>query len=218
MRLDAVIFDMDGVLLDSERIVRDAFLLIAAQHGFQISDEIDLSMVGRNSHDSRKIISERISPDFPWLAVEESMTLAIKERINDIWPLKPGALEILHFLKTAGVRLAVGTSTAAPQARKRLASAGILDFFRTVTGGDEVTRGKPEPDIFHLAAERLKVNPEHCLVIEDSHYGVAAARAAGMSCALIPDLKIPADETRQLAWKVFDSLHQLQSELKLMTS
>jgi HAD superfamily hydrolase (TIGR01509 family) len=206
-RVQACIFDMDGVLLDSERLLRDIVLSVSHEFGHTIPNDVYLACVGRNERDTRRILEERVSPVFP----HEDIVRIVNERVtalltSDGWPLKPGVVAALEQIVAKGLRLCVATSTALPLAHGRLVSADIRHYFEHISGGDEVARGKPAPDIFLLAASRLKLPPANCVVIEDSEYGAQGALEAGMQCMMVPDLKTPPDWIRPKLCGVFDDL------------
>jgi len=198
---------MDGVLLDSERLLRDIVLAVSQGFGHTIPDDVYLACVGRNERDTRRILEERVSPHFP----HDDVVRLVNERVTALlatngWPLKPGVVEALEQIVAKGLRLCVATSTAQTLAHGRLVSADIRHYFEHISGGDEVERGKPAPDIFLLAASRLKLPPAACVVIEDSEYGAQAALEAGMQCVMVPDLKTPPDWIRPKLRGVFDDL------------
>lgn len=188
----ACIFDMDGVLLDSERIIRDVFTRVSTEFGFVVSSEVYLKCVGRNSRDTRAIMSEHLGSDFPYEEIKLKLRDLISKQITTSgWPLKPGVIEGLEDLRKNQIRCCVATSTEQNEARKRLQN--LVRYFEHISSGDEVSKGKPDPELFLLAASRLAIDPKHCVVIEDSEYGAQAALSAGMSCLIVPDLKIPPE-------------------------
>jgi HAD superfamily hydrolase (TIGR01509 family) len=203
----ALIFDMDGLLLDSERLIRDALIQAAADFGYEVSEEVHLRVVGRTVRDAERILKEHFGKAFPF---DEILTriksIVLSETQKRGWPPKPGARELLRTLADRDIPCIVVTSTEKEEAISRLASAGLLDFFQGVCGGDEVSRGKPAPDLFLLASERLEIPAAHCLVIEDSDSGAQAAHAVGMKVILVPDLKEPDTNIQNLVLGVFDSL------------
>lgn len=205
--VQACIFDMDGVLLDSERFLRDIVVSVSEELGYTISDEVYLACVGRNERDVRTILEERVSKDFPHDEVITRVHARAEALLtSDGWPLKPGVVEALQTIVDKDLRLCVATSTAQALAHERLTSANIRHFFEHISGGDEVARGKPAPDIFLLAASRLKLPPADCVVIEDSEYGAQGAITARMQCVMVPDLKIPPEWIRPQLLGVFDDL------------
>jgi HAD superfamily hydrolase (TIGR01509 family) len=205
--IQACIFDMDGLLIDSERPLRDVYQAVAEQLGFPITNDIYLLCVGRNEPDTRAIIKEHVSRDFPFEQIAELARARLSTLLADTgWPLKPGATVALERVIEIGLRRCVATSTARALAENRLVSAKIRHYFESITCGDEVTRGKPAPDIFLLAAKRLELPPERCIVLEDSEYGARAALEAGMRCVMVPDLKTPPESLRPQIDGIFDDL------------
>ena len=205
--MKAIIFDMDGVLLDSERLIKDQFLRITNSKGYKISDDTYLKMVGRNEKDSKKIMEELVDPKFQWVEIKEEIKVKINEdtKLNG-WPLRPYVIESLEKLKLLNIPITIATSTQKEEAISRLISADIKKYFEIISGGNEVNRGKPAPDLFLLASQRIGVIPEECVVIEDSEYGIIAANEANMKSVLVPDLKTPSAETSQMTLGVFNDL------------
>jgi len=201
----ACIFDMDGVLLDSERIVRDVFTRVCAEFGFVVSPEVYLKCIGRNSRDTRAIMSEHLGTEFPYEEIKLKVRNLISKQITiSGWPLKPGVIESLENLRKNGIRCCVATSTEQNEARNRLRE--LMGYFEHISSGDEVSRGKPDPELFLLAASRLAIAPEDCVVIEDSEYGAQGALGAGMKVVIVPDLKTPPDWLVPKASGVFSSV------------
>ena len=210
----AAIFDMDGLLLDSERPMRDAWLQAARELGAALDEREYLEVVGRNAVDSRALLQERLGPACSYDAVGERATALLADTLAQRgYAVKAGALRLLQALRERGVPCAVASSTARAEVEQRLHDALLAPFFAGLSGGDEVTRGKPHPDLFLLAAHRLHHAPHHCLVFEDSEPGTRAALAAGMGVVIVPDLKRPADDTCAASLAVLESLHEAQARL-----
>ena len=208
----AVICDMDGLLLDSERIARDAWQRAGKAHGYDISHDIYIEVVGRNLRDAERIFTTLLGADFPFHDVRALRLQYGEEHITHHGlPTRPGAEEFLTFLAEMEVPRAVATSTAQDEAWHRLERTGLAQYFSLLCSGDEVAHGKPAPDLFMLTAERLGVPPEVCVVLEDSGYGIQAAHAAGMTPILVPDLKEPSDEVAALAHAVLPSLYEVKA-------
>jgi HAD superfamily hydrolase (TIGR01509 family) len=194
----AVVFDMDGLLLDSERPIRDAWMRAATQLGAPLTDAQYLSVVGLNHTDSRARLLALFGGDAELLSAahhhaQASLTAQFGTRPFDP---KPGAARLLRGLRHAGLPCAVASSTAHAEVQRRLHHAGLLVFFDAVCGGDEVQRGKPQPDLYTLALQRLGAAARTSLAFEDSGHGVQAALAAGLAVVAVPDLKAP-----ELAWQ-----------------
>lgn len=185
---DAVIFDMDGLMLDSEPVHRAAWQQAARELGFVLSDDLYLTFVGVRAADNEATLSALWGAGFDTVEFRRRVLQHWRRRVEiEGIPHKPGLAPLLTHFQERGVSLAIATST---ERTKALLSLGTLaSAFAVLVTGDEVARGKPAPDIFLLAAERLGIAPAACLVLEDSDTGVQAALAAGMSVIQVPDLK-----------------------------
>ncbi|MFO1306324.1 MAG: HAD family phosphatase [Burkholderiales bacterium] len=193
--LEAVIFDMDGLMLDTERLApmawADAKQAIGADFDMTLLD----AMIGRNYQDCRALIVERHGEDFPTDALMHAWHVAYDAIVErDGIAIKHGLHGLLDWLEAEGIPKGVATSTRRDRALTKLTGVGIAARFTVLVGGDEIARGKPAPDIFLLAAERLGADPSACVVLEDSEPGVRAALAAGMTPIMVPDLLQPSAE------------------------
>jgi len=206
----AVIFDMDGLLIDTEAIARFAWQQAAADCGVDLDDALFAKLVGRTRHDSNEILQTAFGAGFSLAAFRARCAARWEARLAETGiTLKPGARELLDHLDTEGTPRAVATSSFRESALRSLALAGVLDRFPHLVTGDQVERGKPAPDIFLRAAEVLGVAPAGCLVLEDSLYGIMAAHAAGMVPVMVPDLVEPTEEVARLAHRILPSLHHV---------
>lgn len=191
----AVVFDMDGLMLDSERVDRRAWQTVAARRGFEFSDQLHGSLIGRRALETEAEVRAHYGPAFDYDSVRAEVRALWRELVAGSGiPLKPGLLELLSYLEEARIPRAVATSTARASALLSLGS--LVDRVNALVCGDEVARSKPAPDIYLAAAERLQVAPGACLALEDSLAGVAAATAAGMTVVMVPDLVQPTDDVR----------------------
>lgn len=212
----AAIFDMDGLLLDSERVIRDAWLQVARRHGVALDEADYLQTVGRNEADTRVLLTPLFNGAFSFEQAREAVEALLSERDPALrYPAKPGAAQLLDHLRRLGVTCGVASSTRVSEVRRRLEHAQLLAHFGSridsISGGDEVARGKPHPDLFLLASERIGVEPRRCLAFEDSEHGAQAALAAGMSVVIVPDLKAPSEAMRARCVAVLASLEQAVS-------
>ena len=206
-------FDMDGLLLDSERPIRDAWINACHDHGVAFETEQYAQVIGRNFKDSERILRELIDDDEVYERVVTQTVAAIEQISNGLgFQPKAGARELLVHLRERGVRLAVASSSRRSEVRRRLTHAGVIDYFETFACGDEVVNGKPAPDLFLLAAERVGVEPGQCLVFEDSEAGAMGALGAGMGVVLVPDLQPPSTEVRMLALDVLSELTEVDED------
>lgn len=215
--IKAVIFDVDGTLLDTERIYMKAWKEAAAEAGFVMPDSVLQKTRAVNTKDAARIFEEEIGNGFSYQAVRPIRVRIAEEIIRRESPiLKPGVLELLAFLEEKGIRLAVASSTNQQGTREHLAESRILDRFEVVVGGDMVTNGKPHPDIFLKAAEALDTAPEACIVVEDSPAGIRAAHAAGMKAVLVPDQAAITQEIIDMADVVLNSLLEMPAYLQAL--
>jgi HAD superfamily hydrolase (TIGR01509 family) len=213
-RVGAVIFDMDGLLVDSESLVRDALLHTALKYGRELPMEVFLSMVGMAGPASRQIAIDHFGPDFPAEAYfTAAWTYSRELHETRGAPLKPGVAELLDHLEATDLPRAVATSSAHEIVDLQLGRHGIKDRFQTIVAAGDYPRGKPHPDPYLTAAARLGVDPTHCLALEDSHNGVRAAAAAGMMTVMVPDLLDATDEMRGLCVAIAPSLHAVLAML-----
>ena len=215
MRADfAVLFDMDGVIFDSERAVLAVWRELAAEQGLEKIEEVFLRCVGTNKARTEEIFRAAYPAlDFARFDGEA------RRRFRSRWsggnlPQKPGVRELLRSLREKGVPLALASSTETAVVRQELDEAGLLGFFDAVIGGDRVTRSKPDPEIFLRAAASLGAEPARCFVIEDSFNGVRAAAAAGMRPLMVPDLLPPDEEMRRLAEAILPDLYAVGAYLR----
>ena len=198
MKFKYFISDMDGVLLDTERLILKMYQKSARTHGFSFSEEDFLKTIGKNNSDTRAILEKVIPIDFDTFYNTRETYLIDYIETKGI-PVKAGVREGLDKIKNAGIRMALATSTDKAKAQYRIKTANIISYFEASAFGDEIKNGKPSPDIFLLAAQRLGVSPQDCFVFEDSPAGVAAAKSAGMHVVLIPDMLAPTNEQKKLA-------------------
>lgn len=217
MTVRAVIFDMDGLMFDSERLAREAWRDALAERGYVLDEAVYLRAVGRTVEEAQAVFVEAFGPDLPIAEIEASKARRLRDLLDPAPPLKPGLLALLDVLDGLGLRTAVASATATGEVRRRLAAVQLDDSFDAVVGGDEVRAGKPAPDLFLRAAQRLGVAAEECLVLEDSEAGIRAAAAAGMVPVMVPDLVQPSPACRALAAYVVGSLADVVGALSALT-
>ena len=205
MRYAAVLFDMDGLLIDSERGLMDAWLRAAGEHGFGLAPADYLAVVGLAAAASDAIL-ERVCGGRDEFERARTSVEIFMNGSGVVFPLKRGAGALLEALAARQIPCAVASSSTRAEIEERLAAVGVRQKFAAVAGGDEVAQGKPSPDVYLLAAQRLGVPPQSCLALEDSHNGARAALAAGAAVAIVPDLIRPTDELAACSVCVLDSL------------
>ena len=210
----AVIFDMDGLLLDTERISLDTFRDTCREFNYEPDTEVYLKCVGTNDARTKEIIIDAFGDDFPYQAISQVWFEKYRCAVQDHpIPVKEGAKDFLEFIQESPLKIALATSTNHQMAREKLKNAGLTSFFQTIVGGDQVAQSKPAPEIYLKAARLINVSPTTCLALEDSDNGVTAAYRAGMTVIQIPDLQQPSPEVRAFGHKIFSSLKETRTFL-----
>ena len=211
--VEAALFDMDGLLIDTEAIYIEAMQAAAQGLGREMSLAFCHSMVGVASHECNLMIEAYYGEGFSLTEFREHFSVHRRRLMEGGIPVKPGVVELLDFLAGRGVPLAVATSAGRATAHHHLGHAGLLDRFAVLATRDDVERPKPHPDVYLEAARRLGVAPERCLAFEDSNIGLEAAHAAGAMAFMVPDLLQPLPEIRA---RCVDVLPDLHAALKLL--
>lgn len=207
MGFQAVVFDMDGVIFDSEAKVIECWQIVAEKYGIPDIEEACRHCLGLNRDATRDYMLGRYGQDFSYDEYKTEMSDLFHERYGDgKLPVKSGVRELLPWLKEHGLKIALASSTRRAIVEAELKAAGLYDYFDKVIGGDMVEKSKPAPDIFLRACNELCVEPCDAYAIEDSHNGVRSAGSAGLKCIMVPDLAPATDEMRELAEMVMPDL------------
>lgn len=210
-----IVFDMDGVLIDSERIVCASWELCGPKYGIANPTEFFRSCMGTTPDHTRRRLLDAYGEDFPYDAF-------VQERRNYYYdivrrtgvPKRPYVCEAIAGLHELGFPLAVASSTRESLVREELGEIGVLPYFSVVIGGDKLQRSKPAPDIYLLACETLGTNPASAYAVEDSYNGIRSAASAGMMPIMIPDQQPATDEMRSLCRYLFDDLGELYAHFQ----
>ena len=211
--IKAVIFDMDGVILDSESISDITWRKAAEEKGYKVTDEILNACRGSNKNDTIQTLKKYYGADFDSEAfLERTSELFHEIEEKDGIPLLPYANEILEYLKPRYC-LALASSTRGLTVERQLRNAGVIDFFETRTTGEMVEHSKPNPEIYLMACKSIGMKPEECVAVEDSLNGIRSAHAAGLHPIMVIDKVQPTEEIRKMCDCVFDCLDGLKSVL-----
>ena len=213
--MKSVIFDMDGVLFDTEALCMQAWMEVAAKWGLPDMEKVFPLCIGLNANDSRQVVFDAYGEDFDYPLFREHAGAWFRDYVgkNGI-PVKPGVREILEWLKSAGYAVGLASSTKRESVLRHLKHTGLEDYFSVVVGGDMVEHSKPLPDIYLLACERLGVEPGEAYAIEDSPNGIRSAHAAGMCPIMVPDIIAPDEEMGRLSYIILKNLVEVRDFLQ----
>ena len=209
----AVVFDMDGLLFDTETLYRDCMLAAAAARGHEMPVDLYLRMIGLPWGGSFTLLRDHFGEAFDVQAFLDTAKAHFLERRNAELAMKAGVTEVLDALDARGLPRAIATSSSHDSVTHHLEMHRLTGRFHALVAHGDYARGKPAPDPYLTAAERLGVAPEDCLALEDSHNGVRAAAAAGMMTVMVPDLLEPTEEMQTLCVRIARDLHEVRSLL-----
>ncbi len=195
--MEAVVFDMDGVIFDTERLVLEGWAHTGKKHGIVGTDEVCRECLGTTYEISRQIFLNHYGADFPYEEYKEEMRSYFYQAIEKEIPLKPGIQEILTELRKKNYKIGLASSTRRAVVLEELEKAELTEYFDVIIGGDLLKRSKPEPDIYLMACRELSVEPQKAYAIEDSYNGIRSAYAAGMRPIMVPDLMPPTQEMEE---------------------
>jgi HAD superfamily hydrolase (TIGR01509 family) len=213
----AVIFDMDGLLVDTEVVYRDAMIAQAEAQGLELPPSVFKRMIGLPSHASDAVAQAHFGPDFDLAGYNEGVMTRVTAMIAAGVELKAGVVELLDFLDFLRLPRAIATSSSHRAVESHIGASGIIPRFDAIIAKGDYVNGKPSPDPYLRAAEAIGTPPLYCLALEDSHNGVRAAHAAGMMTVMVPDLLDPTEEMQTLCLHISESLHHVREMLEAAT-
>ena len=216
-KIKAILFDMDGVIFDTEREYLKEWNKIFEKYGYEMKKEIYVSVMGRGRKKVKEIFKENFGDDLPIEEMYIEKDKMLKEAIeNNEVPLKQGALELLEFLKRNGYKTALATSAKKDRVKSQVTHAKINNLFDAIVCADDIVNSKPNPEIFLKAAEKVNIKPENCIVIEDSEAGIRAAFNAGMIAFHVKDLKEADENIKKYCNKNFENLIEIKKYIENM--
>lgn len=213
----AVVFDMDGVIFDSEKLYRKHWMITGKEYGIPEEEMQELCnlIAGATREKNARLMKDHFGEDFDYDAFREAtMTRMDAEIARDGVELKPGVEALFLYLKEHNYKIGLATSTVKERAESNLENAGILGVFDQIVYGGVVANGKPAPDIYLKACELLGVSPQDAIGIEDSANGVRSSSSAGLYTIMVVDLVPATEELREIADQVYDSLYDVITLLK----
>lgn len=209
-----VVFDMDGLLLDTERIYLDGLFKAALAVECVMTEAFAHSMIGVPGRECIAMIEAHYGPGFSMAAFSAAYDKIVEAALERDIPLRSGARELVSYLAEQGIPRAIATSSRRPTVDRYLARVGLLDRFDAIVSREDVANPKPSPDPFITAAARLGVPAGDCVALEDSYHGITAAHAAGMMAVMVPDLLTVTDVMRAKCVTVAQDLHQVRALLE----
>lgn len=205
--IKGIVFDMDGLMFDTERLVAKGWAFAGKQMGLDITEAVAIKTLGLNAGDTNRVLINELGEAFDLSATRKIRVDYVTSYIeNNGIPVKTGLFELLDYLKSNHYEITVATSTERERAQYYFNKAGISKYFNQIVCGDMIERGKPEPDIYLRACEIIGVNPNECLALEDSPMGILSAYRAGMKPVMIPDLLQPDEVTNSLLYAKLSTL------------
>jgi HAD superfamily hydrolase (TIGR01509 family) len=205
----AILFDMDGLLLDTERISRASMIEVMRDMGYPMTEAIFAELIGVPVDGNRAQLAAHFGADFDYDLMRDRQRALNEARHGLSRPLRPGAEAIVRLVRDMGLPSAVATSSMRDKTLSHLAHTGLMPHFDAVVTREDVARGKPHPDLYLAAAAALGVAPAACLALEDSHNGVRAAHAAGVPVIMVPDLLPATAEMEALCLAIADGLDEV---------
>lgn len=213
--IKAVIFDMDGLMINSERVTYECYAKVLTKMGLSMSEDFYKTLLGKTLPSAYQLMFDEYGNDFPMDETLEEVHQCMDNIFNkDGVPLKTGLIELLTYLKENNYKTIVATSSTRQRVEYLLGMADVLKYYDDSICGDEVTNGKPNPEVFLKACEKLGVNPSEAIVLEDSEAGIQAAYSAQIPVICIPDMKYPEPQFAKMTTEIFDSLHDVIDYLK----
>jgi len=211
MKIDLVIFDMDGLMIDTEPASKEGWRAGLEHFGFEMDEELYISLIGRGINAAKHLLSDKYGAAFDFDKAREirAEQMEIFLAKNGGLAMKKGLLPLLDCLDKLKINKCVATSTERDSMERKLTELNLLTRFNGFVTGDQVALGKPNPEVFLKAAELMNVPPQNCLVLEDSPAGINAAHNANMPCIMVPDMVPPDDDLLKKIYALCQDLDEV---------
>ena len=213
--ISAAVFDMDGLMFDTERLVYENWQDMMDERGYDYDLEFFKQTVGKRKNEVQRIYFDCFGDDFPYWELADLGKARYVERVKaEGMPIKKGLVELLTFLRERDIKIALATSTSRQTAQFNLDISDTARFFDSLVCGNDVVNGKPHPEVFLTAAKRLGAKPENCVAYEDSINGIISAHNAGMVTVMVPDYIAPTEEIKPMIDFLCEDLSQSIEKIK----
>ena len=213
--IKGAVFDMDGLMFDTERLVYENWQSMMDEYGYPYDIEFFKQTVGKRKKEVHLMYLARFGDDFPyWQYADEGKARYVEHIKREGIPVKKGLYDILEYFKGSGVKIALATSTSRQTSELNLKIAKVSDYFDALVCGEDVKNGKPHPEVFLTAAERLGLEPRDCAAFEDSINGIKSAYAAGMTTVMVPDFLQPTDEIKPMITHLCRDLNEAIDQIR----
>lgn len=215
--LKLVIFDMDGLMYDTEGLAMECGKKAAAKYGYVIDEDFALSSIGMNASDYRKMVKEKFGNDYPYeLISKESRQTRMTYLRKHGMKIKPGLKELLSYLQENEIKIALASSSAKETIDEYNCLAGLDNVFDYIIAGNNVEHSKPNPEIFLKVIEHFNVNKDETIILEDSRNGILAAHNAGIPVICVPDLVKHSQDILDMTYATLPSLHEVIKEIMIL--
>ena len=209
-KIELLIFDMDGLMIDTERLSQRCWRRVAKKYGYELPQRIFNLISGMDNRKIPLVYKAELGSDFPFDEIKAEVSVIAKQYIETYGvPAKAGLRECLEVVKGLGLRCAVASSTPHARVCEYLTKLGVIDYFELIQSGEDIPRGKPNPDVFLLVCKKTKVDTAHAVVLEDSNNGLKAAAAAGIRSIWIPDVVVVEKSVKKTIWRQGNSLAEV---------